>query len=80
MLGQPLIAPTTFGGRQYEGGEPQGMLLPRTVIPRGGISVTEDEDYKCMPFIFAEDEDRTRQQLTDVIKVVFSIQKDHYYE
>ena len=27
-----------------------------------------------------EDEDRTRQQLTDVIKVVFSIQKDHYYE
>lgn len=41
--GQPLIAPTTFGGRQYEG-EPQGMLLPRTVIPRGGISVTEDED------------------------------------
>ena len=24
--------------------------------------------------------DRTRQQLTDVIKVVFSIQKDHYYE
>jgi uncharacterized protein (DUF1499 family) len=56
------------------------MLLPRTVIPRGGISVTEDEDYKCMPFIFEEDEDRTRQQLTDVIKVVFSIQKDHYYE
>ncbi|MFR0840125.1 MAG: 5-methylcytosine restriction system specificity protein McrC [Mediterraneibacter faecis] len=33
-----------------------------------------------MPFIFEEDEDRTRQQLTDVIKVVFSIQKDHYYE
>ena len=28
-----------------------------------------------MPFIFEEDEDRTRQQLTDVIKVVFSIQK-----
>lgn len=24
------------------------MLLPRTVIPRGGISVTEDEDYKCI--------------------------------
>ena len=47
MLGQPLIAPTTFGGRQYEG-EPQGMLLPRTVILRGGISVTEDEDYKCI--------------------------------
>ncbi len=22
------------------------MLLPRTITPRGGISVTEDEDYK----------------------------------
>ena len=42
-----MIDPTTFGGRQYEG-EPQGMVLPRTVIPRGGISVTEDEDYKCI--------------------------------
>lgn len=42
-----MIDPATFGGRQYEG-EPQGMLLSRTVIPRGGISVTEDEDYKCI--------------------------------
>ena len=40
----------------------------------------QDVHFIRMPFIFEEDEDRTRQQLTDVIKVVFSIQKDHYYE
>lgn len=44
--------------------------------PSGDINV----HFIRMPFIFEEDEDRTRQQLTDVIKVVFSIQKDHYYE
>ena len=43
--------------------------------PSGDINV----HFIRMPFIFEEDEDRTRQQLT-VIKVVFSIQKDHYYE
>lgn len=44
--------------------------------PSGDINV----HFIRMPFIFEENEDRTRQQLTDVIKVVFSIQKDHYYE
>ena len=44
--------------------------------PSGDINV----HFIRMPFIFEEDEDRTRQQLTDVIKVVFSIQKDYYYE
>lgn len=44
--------------------------------PSGDINV----HFIRMPFIFEEDEDRTRQQLTDAIKVVFSIQKDHYYE
>ncbi len=44
--------------------------------PSGDINV----HFIRMPFIFDENEDRTRQQLTDVIKVVFSIQKDHYYE
>ncbi len=44
--------------------------------PSGDINV----HFIRMPFIFEENEIITRQQLTDVIKVVFSIQKDHYYE
>lgn len=44
--------------------------------PSGDINV----HFIRMPFIFEEDEDKTRQQLTDVIKAVFNIQEAPYYE
>ena len=40
--------------------------------PSGDINV----HFIRMPFIFEEDEDKTRQQLTDVIKAVFNIQEE----
>ena len=44
--------------------------------PSGDINV----HFIRMPFIFEEDEDKTRQQLTDVIKAVFNIQEEDIQE
>ena len=41
----PLTAPPAFADRQSRGRQ-QGVLPPRTIIQRGGISMTEDEAYK----------------------------------
>ena len=44
-LRPPLTAPTVLAGGQSRGRQ-QGVLPPRTIIQRGGISMTEDEAYK----------------------------------